>query len=373
MKLLETILVPTVFGPGSDAAVRTAETLASVFDSKILILHVVPQNVHQLIAESPGIPELERRLRERHQRADSAARHDVEVVIDTGSTAAKICEIAALRNADLIVLGARSSSVGPDAGLGATAERVVRKAAAPVWIARTDAPVTPQHILCPVDGSDASRRALRSAHHLSRRLRAKLTVLNILEPMPSLYSGMVILGNGAETRFVSPQRQKFEKFLGDLDFRDESWIKKTRSGRPHEEILAEVSESHIDLLVMGTVGKTSVARFLIGSVTEKVMRRFPCSMLTMKAQEMIRLRLEVDLASLDECLCRGGGLLENGFAAEAIREFDRCLVVSPTLAAAWDGKARAYEQLGDASGATQARENAKRIRERLLRVLPGAK
>jgi Flp pilus assembly protein TadD len=90
----------------------------------------------------------------------------------------------------------------------------------------------------------------------------------------------------------------------------------------------------------------------------------------MKAQDMVRLRFDADLETLDECMCRGIELLDDGFAKEAIREFDRCLTVSPTLVGAWDGKARAYEQLGDASGAVQAKENARRIRERLLREIP---
>jgi hypothetical protein len=176
-----------------------------------------------------------------------------------------------------------------------------------------------------------------------------------------------MLGDGAERGFVAPQKLKFEKFISSLDFRDRRWITKIRKGRPHEQILAEVAASSIDLLVMGTIGKSTVARFLIGSVTEKVIRQLPCSLLTMKARDLVRLRFDADLETLDESMCRGAELLEDGFANEAIREFDRCLVLSPTLAGAWDGKAKAYEQLGDTSGAEQARENARRIRERLMR------
>ena len=117
---------------------------------------------------------------------------------------------------------------------------------------------------------------------------------------------------------------------------------------------------------MGTVGKTAYTRFFIGSVTQKLARTLPCSLLTMKAQDMVRLRLDTDLVSLDECLSHGRELLENGFAAEAIREFDRCLALSPTLSTAWEGKALACDQLGDVTGAAMARENAKRITKRLL-------
>ncbi len=45
MRLLDTILVPIVVGPRSDAAVKTAESVAAAFNSKILFLHVVPQGI----------------------------------------------------------------------------------------------------------------------------------------------------------------------------------------------------------------------------------------------------------------------------------------------------------------------------------------
>jgi len=179
-----------------------------------------------------------------------------------------------------------------------------------------------------------------------------------------------VQGAHAEASFISPQKLHFDEFIANLDFRDSNWIKKTRTGKPHDEILAEVAESAVDLVVMGTVGKSGVARFLIGSVTQQVTRDLPCSILTMKAQDMIRVRMDEDLKSLDECLSRGRELLDGGFATDAIREFDRCLSLSPTLATAWDGKARAYEQLGDNAGADQSRENARRIRDRLLRNPP---
>jgi nucleotide-binding universal stress UspA family protein len=350
--------------------VRTAQALAQAYQSKLLLLHVIPERVYPLMIEDPGIPELEKRLRERHLRSRAGGGGEVDVVVDKGSAAAVICDAATSHSADLIVMGARSTTAAADSGLGATADRVVRKAPMPVWIARPGMPEAPREILCAVDSSDASKRALRNAHHLCRRFRANLTVLHVVEPLHTVYSGMVMLGDGVERGFVTPQKLKFEKFISGLDFRDSSWTTKVRHGKPHEQILAEVCEAGIDLLVMGTIGKSSIARFLIGSVTEKVTRKLSCSLLTMKAQDMIRLRFDADLDTVDGSMCRGKELLDDGFANEAMREFDRCLIVSPTLAAAWDGKAKAYEQLGDASGADQARENARRIRERLSSKIP---
>jgi len=370
MQLLETILVPTVFGSGEDPGIETAKALAKAFGSRIVLLHVVHGDVYPVIAEHPGIPELERRLRARYLEQSASGGEDVEIIIERGAASTAICETAESCNANLIVMPACTPHANTEgrlettARLGTTTERVIRRAATPVWAVRAGAPTTPQNLLCPVDGSDASRRALKNAHHLSKVFEAKLTVLNVQEPFSVLHTGVVLTG-AAEMSSVYPHKKSFDEFLSSLDFRDEGWIRKSRSGRAHEQILAEIEQGDIDLVVMGTVGKTTVARFLIGSVTQKVTRSMPCSVLTMKAQEMIRLRMDADLRSLTEGLDRANDLLKSGFAFEAIREFDRCLVVSPTLATAWEGKALAYDQIGDSTGAAQARENAKRIRRRL--------
>ncbi|MFC1639954.1 universal stress protein [Gemmatimonadota bacterium] len=362
MKALETILVGTVFSPRSDAAVKTAVTLAKTFESKIVLLHAVNEQAYALIAEHPGIPELERRLRERHLRADVEGVRDAEVVVRRGSAAEVICNTAGLENADLIVLGAGGPPGASEPRLSTTTARVIQRASTPILAVVTHTPEVPRHILCPVDTSDASRRALRNAHLLSQKFQAKLTVLHVLEPLSSLYAGIDMPDDSVELGFISPQKQRFDRFIAGLDFRDASWNIQTRRGRPHEQILAEVKKSGVDLLVMGTVGNAGVARFLLGSVTHKVTRQLPCSILTVKARDVLKQRIEADLKSVEECLRRGKGLLEDGFAADAIQEFDRCLAVSPTLVSAWDGKAQAYEQLGDGAGAALSRENAKRIR-----------
>jgi Flp pilus assembly protein TadD len=72
--------------------------------------------------------------------------------------------------------------------------------------------------------------------------------------------------------------------------------------------------------------------------------------------------MEADLKSIEQSMRRGQKLLEDGFAADALEEFDRCLVISPTHADAWYGKAQAYDQMGDNVSATRSRENAERLR-----------
>ncbi|UCG87799.1 MAG: universal stress protein, partial [Gemmatimonadota bacterium] len=282
-----------------------------------------------------------------------------------GVPAEVICREAARRDANLIVIGCGQRESGGRCRPGVTAERTLRRAITPVWIARADAAPTPARILCPVDTSRASRRALKNALVLCRKFEATLTVLNVQESMLALHMPITGFSKERDRASLSQQQSEFDEFLAAFDLEGVDWTKKVRHGTTHKEIIAEALELGADLIVMGTVGKTGVERILVGSVTQKVLRELPCPVLTMKEEDVIRLRVESTVASIEEHFEQGQQLLDSGLLAEAIREFDQCLLSSPTYAVAWEGKALAYERLGQKDSAAAARVTAKHIRETL--------
>ena len=58
-----------------------------------------------------------------------------------------------------------------------------------------------------------------------------------------------------------------------------------RIGKPDTEIMRYAAERDIDLIVMGTHGRTGLAHALMGSVAERVVRRAPCPVLTVRQSE----------------------------------------------------------------------------------------
>jgi len=56
-------------------------------------------------------------------------------------------------------------------------------------------------------------------------------------------------------------------------------------GRPFAEIIAYAREHEIDMIVMGTHGRGAIAHMLLGSTTEKVVRKAPCAVLTVRAAD----------------------------------------------------------------------------------------
>jgi len=137
------------------------------------------------------------------------------------------------------------------------------------------------HILCPVDGSEFATRALRYAAVLARQRSAQLTVLTARPPLPAL--GLWTAPNlMLPPELPGEREQTFEAF--------QQFVQRTttlqdvrvllQDGPVVGEILREAREWPADLIVMGTHGASGFERFMLGSVTEKVLRRTTVPVLT---------------------------------------------------------------------------------------------
>jgi nucleotide-binding universal stress UspA family protein len=142
-------------------------------------------------------------------------------------------------------------------------------------------------ILVPTDFSDGSEEALAAARELCVALGATLHVVHVVPHalVPGIYS----------EAYIPPPAAYFESLVSDAQARLEQWVPAqdkrqfgavltTRSGVPADEILARLSEApRIDLVVMATHGRGGVARMMLGSVADQVVRHSPCPVMTVKA------------------------------------------------------------------------------------------
>lgn len=137
-------------------------------------------------------------------------------------------------------------------------------------------------ILVPTDGSDGAHTAFEHGLALAERFGADLHVLHAVDP--SLIPPEV----GAE-RVIDALRESAQDDLRELRRRGESMGIETETtivdGGPHDAVLAFVDEHDIDLVVMGTHGRTGLGRWLLGSVTERVVRTCPVPVLTVRVAE----------------------------------------------------------------------------------------
>ena len=144
-----------------------------------------------------------------------------------------------------------------------------------------------RRILCPTDFSIFSARALRHAIALAQRFDARLHVVHVLPPLyptsgASFYFPAPILA-GPELR--QGVEDEMRRFVAPADEARVPLETQVRDGQPWREIEAVAGELPADLVVMGTHGTGGFERFLLGSVTEKVLRRLPCPVLTVCHEE----------------------------------------------------------------------------------------
>lgn len=139
-------------------------------------------------------------------------------------------------------------------------------------------------ILVPTDGSDASLNAVEEAVDLAEDQGARLYVLNVVEP-PAVEPMNTPTGD-----VVTPMEQAGERVVEQTveratDAGLSSVVGDTVTGMAHREIVDYVEDNDIDLVVLGTHGRTGLDRVLLGSVTEKVVRVAPVPVLTVRPAE----------------------------------------------------------------------------------------
>ncbi len=141
-----------------------------------------------------------------------------------------------------------------------------------------------QEILVPVDFSTASDSALHYGQAMAETFHARLHVLHVLEDSV-LYGGLDPVPAGVRIELERSARENLSKMLpADMvrSLRAEMVLK---IGSPFVEIVRYAKEQSIDLVVLGTHGHGPIAHMLMGSVAERVVRKAPCPVLTVRHPE----------------------------------------------------------------------------------------
>jgi nucleotide-binding universal stress UspA family protein len=195
----------------------------------------------------------------------------------TGAPWVEIVSLLEKDTFDLCVIGTHGRSGLARILLGSVAEKVVRHAPCSVLAVRPDGGVTSfEHALVPTDFSESAEHALELAPQVVRPEGA-VTLLHVLE-LPVAYSGKVPdveFSRDLDKRAAIALDQAAARIKGKARV-----AKASRIGYPGAQILAALDEDRsIDLIVMGSHGRTGIKRALMGSVAEKIVRHARCPVL----------------------------------------------------------------------------------------------
>lgn len=139
-----------------------------------------------------------------------------------------------------------------------------------------------QRILVPTDFSPHSEHAADYAAMLADGFQAKIDLLHVIEPFPySVTDTLTVINHGEALKTIASSlldnaRTRLEQSGATVDGH-------LTRGVPYEEILDWARKKRVDLIVMGTRGRTGVGHFLLGSVADRVVHLAPCPVLTMTA------------------------------------------------------------------------------------------
>lgn len=289
--MYDAILVPTDGSERSAAAAQHALTLASVFGSQVHFLSVVDERAtsstfvdieevtdHEDVFEQQAWGAVEKL---EGLAADSAV--SPVTAVEHGLPHEAIRAYADEHDIDLVSMGTHGRTGLDRLLLGSVTERVVRTSEVPVLTARfaPDDGSGYDHILIPTDGSEAATGAIDHGISIAERFDATVHALSVvdIDALAGAYDAgsgipdlLDTLERGSE-RAVSAVEERCEN-------RDVSIVTAVVQGTPFRAIQEYVTQEGIDLVTMGTHGRSGLERYLLGSVTERTIRTSDIPVLT---------------------------------------------------------------------------------------------
>jgi nucleotide-binding universal stress UspA family protein len=277
------ILCATDLSETADAALRQAFAISTQMGVPLSVCHVLPEayNVRVLFPQEAGLDmsfqtELEHKavaaVRARLDGVIGAESSSTPVAIETGTAHAGILHAAERLGAGVIVMGP-----------GRTALRVARSATVPVLIARTSP--TGGGVLGATDFSDPALPAVRMAAAEARRRGVRFRLVHCLGIDETAYVASAGLP-GLIGAWPLPQtvvdgveaaaRQRLAAALADTNVVGEALVMR---GAPASGVLEAAQAAVTGLIVVGTRGRTGLARLALGSVAEAVISGASCSAL----------------------------------------------------------------------------------------------
>ncbi|MHB1185022.1 MAG: universal stress protein [Desulfobulbia bacterium] len=274
------ILVAYDGSPSARNALSLASQLAREDKSWIKVLAVVPP--YQGDLELIGVSDIKEAIAGPGQEMLAEARNlaDREGIsiltnLEQGEPYEQIVQVAEEENCDLIIMGRRGKNKMERELMGSVTARVIGHTGKDVLVTPETGKLSWENILLATDGSTCCDNALARALEIAQERKVKLNAVSVVYTNDEFYAVgqdvMKELYQGADKVL-----DKVKKWGGDLGVQTELFV---RDGEPHQAITTMAAEISATLIIMGSHGRKGLTRFLMGSVTERVIGYANCPVL----------------------------------------------------------------------------------------------
>ena len=139
-------------------------------------------------------------------------------------------------------------------------------------------------ILVPIDFSESSRKALHYAMSLAKQFHAEILLLHVVEIVTPSPAVTFPESESLNVKLHEEAAKRLSEWRHEVV--SHAAVKAAvRGGIPYRDIVAAADESNIDLIILGTHGRTGLAHLLIGSTAERVVRHAPCPVMVVRERE----------------------------------------------------------------------------------------
>jgi nucleotide-binding universal stress UspA family protein len=283
--MFDSILVPTDGSACAESAIEHAEALASRSGATVHVLAVIDPGTLD------NAPHLERARDDNEARVTSRCEDlrrsgvDATSVVRTGGPHREILDYAAEAAVDLVVMGTHGRTGLERYVLGSVTEKVVRLSETPVMTVRggADSIETAPYadVLVPTDGSAHATAAVDVGIDVAGLYDGRLHALSVIDTMAL---GVDVRSAEIFDAIDASARQAVDDVVAAASEAGVSAVDgEVRYGTVFREINAYVEANDVDLIVMGTHGRSGLERYLLGSVAEKVVRTAAVPVVTVRS------------------------------------------------------------------------------------------
>lgn len=269
----EKLLLATDGSEFSEGAIREAIKFAAQCSSKLYAMSVI-----EILVESEAFPpqkieDLREAEAKKHLEAVRSRalkeKVDCEIIISHGDPEQEIIEEAARRGVDMVIVGRRGTRRIERLLMGEVAAKVIGQVRCKVLVVPRAAVIGYKNILVATDGSGHSMAAVEEATKIAKKCGSRLLIISAARDGSELQeaeTNAVIAAELAKKEGVSAETL-------------------TPVGRSYDVIVETAGGRGMDLIVMGTFGKSGIRKMLMGSSTEKVIGKAGCAVLIVKGKE----------------------------------------------------------------------------------------